>query len=148
MSFLPPHSLSVCLCTVDVDSFATAVSEVTRGTSAGSGGKGHVKSASVSSPGPSAENGAPADPLGPRYPIETTVCTLWQFELLNHSNIRLWYTLQSHLSNRSILLSFILFKRLFATLSSTWSPSSLPRRRRRLFLDYLNLLLSLWLAIS
>lgn len=48
-------------------SFATAVSEVTRGTSAGSGGKGHVKSASVSSPGPSAENGAPADPLAPRY---------------------------------------------------------------------------------
>lgn len=51
-------------------SFATAVSEVTRGTSAGSAGKGHVKSASVSSPGgPSAENGgAPVDPLASRYP--------------------------------------------------------------------------------
>lgn len=49
------------------NSFATAVSEVTRGSSAGSGGKGHVKSASVSSPGPSVENGAPTDPLGPRY---------------------------------------------------------------------------------
>lgn len=32
--------------------------------------KGHVKSASVSSPGPSAaDNGAAADPLGPRYYI-------------------------------------------------------------------------------
>ncbi|GAB0096129.1 MAP/microtubule affinity-regulating kinase 3 [Sergentomyia squamirostris] len=55
--------------------FATAVSELTRGTStggggagvggattaSGGGGKGHVKSASVSSPGPSAET----DPLGP-----------------------------------------------------------------------------------
>lgn len=53
-------------------SFATAVSELTRGTSTGaSGGKGHVKSASVSSPGPSAaesSNGAQqSDPLGPRY---------------------------------------------------------------------------------
>lgn len=52
-------------------SFATAVSELTRGSSTGAGGKGHVKSASVSSPGPSAadsNNGAQqSDPLGARY---------------------------------------------------------------------------------
>lgn len=59
-------------------SFATAVSEVTR-SSSGSGGKGHVKSASVSSPGPSAENGGggggtPADPLGgPRYQTRSVI---------------------------------------------------------------------------
>lgn len=40
---------------------------MTRGGSTGAGGKGHVKSASVSSPGPSADNGATPDPLGPRY---------------------------------------------------------------------------------
>lgn len=56
-------------------SFATTVSELTRGSSTGSsGGKGHVKSASVSSPGPSAaENitsGAQqSDSLGPRYKL-------------------------------------------------------------------------------
>ncbi|XP_037031763.1 serine/threonine-protein kinase MARK2-like isoform X20 [Bradysia coprophila] len=45
--------------------FSTAVSELTRGGSTGAGGKGHVKSASVSSAGPSADNGAAPDPLGP-----------------------------------------------------------------------------------
>lgn len=56
-------------------SFATTVSELTRGSSTGaSGGKGHVKSASVSSPGPSAvENSTSgaqqSDSLGPRYQI-------------------------------------------------------------------------------
>lgn len=50
-----------------MSSFATAVSELTRGGSTGAGGKGHVKSASVSSAGPSADNGATPDPLGPRY---------------------------------------------------------------------------------
>lgn len=49
------------------NSFASTVSEFTRGGSTGAGGKGHVKSASVSSPGPSAENGAPTDPLRQRY---------------------------------------------------------------------------------
>ncbi|XP_037917780.1 serine/threonine-protein kinase MARK2 isoform X13 [Hermetia illucens] len=45
--------------------FATAVSELTRSGSAVPSGKGHVKSASVSSPGPSADNsGATNDPLG------------------------------------------------------------------------------------
>ncbi|XP_037917789.1 serine/threonine-protein kinase MARK2 isoform X21 [Hermetia illucens] len=47
--------------------FATAVSELTRSGSAVPSGKGHVKSASVSSPGPSADNsGATNDPLGSR----------------------------------------------------------------------------------
>lgn len=57
-----------------VNSFATTVSELTRGSSTGaSGGKGHVKSASVSSPGPSAADNSSAggaqqpDSLGPRY---------------------------------------------------------------------------------
>lgn len=50
-----------------MNSFTTAVSELTRGGSTGAGGKGHVKSASVSSAGPSADNGATPDPLGPRY---------------------------------------------------------------------------------
>lgn len=51
-------------------SFTATVSELTRGGSTGAGGKGHVKSASVSSPGPSAaDNGAAPDPLGPRYLI-------------------------------------------------------------------------------
>lgn len=53
------------------NSFATAVSELTRGSSTGASGKGHVKSASVSSPGPSvAESNNSAqqsDSLGPRY---------------------------------------------------------------------------------
>lgn len=54
-------------------SFATTVSELTRGNSNGAGsGKGHVKSASVSSPGSSAaENSTTtaqqSDSLGARY---------------------------------------------------------------------------------
>jgi len=43
------------------------LSELTRGSSTGSGGKGHVKSASVSSPGPSAETATANDPLRQRY---------------------------------------------------------------------------------
>lgn len=54
-------------------SFATAVSELTRGGSTGASGKGHVKSASVSSPGPSVADSNNAaqqsDSLGPRYII-------------------------------------------------------------------------------
>lgn len=50
-----------------MSSFSTAIPELTRGASTGAGGKGHVKSASVSSAGPSADNGAAPDPLGPRY---------------------------------------------------------------------------------
>lgn len=54
-------------------SFANAVSELTRGGSTGASGKGHVKSASVSSPGTSvadSNNGAQqSDSLGPRYII-------------------------------------------------------------------------------
>lgn len=52
-------------------SFSTTASELTRGGSTGASGKGHVKSASVSSPGPSAvessNGGQQSDPLGPRY---------------------------------------------------------------------------------
>ncbi|KAJ6650115.1 MAP/microtubule affinity-regulating kinase 3 [Pseudolycoriella hygida] len=58
--------------TAPESNFATAVSELTRGGSTGAGGKGHVKSASVSSAGPSADNGATPDPLGPRHFPEIT----------------------------------------------------------------------------
>lgn len=57
-------------------SFATTVSELSRGNSNGAGsGKGHVKSASVSSPGPSAaENSTTtaqqSDSLGARYKMK------------------------------------------------------------------------------
>lgn len=54
-------------------SLTTTVSELTRGSSTGAGsGKGHVKSASVSSPGPSAADNSTnsaqqTDSLGARY---------------------------------------------------------------------------------
>lgn len=62
--------LSVCF---PYSSFTTTVSELTRGSSTGAGsGKGHVKSASVSSPGPSAADNSTtgtqqSDSLGARY---------------------------------------------------------------------------------
>jgi len=56
-------------------SLTTTVSELTRGSSTGAGnGKGHVKSASVSSPGPSAADASTnsaqqSDSLGARYNV-------------------------------------------------------------------------------
>lgn len=58
------------------NSFIGPIPEFTRGSSAGAGsGKGHVKSASVSSPGPSADSSANSaattDPLRQRYCLTT-----------------------------------------------------------------------------
>lgn len=74
------HLFVVCFCPAPSSlcpppsySFTNTVSELTRGSSTGAGsGKGHVKSASVSSPGPSAaDNGTAStqqsDSLGARY---------------------------------------------------------------------------------
>lgn len=74
-------------------SFATTVSELTRGTTTASSGKGHVKSASVSSPGPSAadsnSSAQPSDALGQRYKMSPTT-TSNSVYTLRHYQPTLW----------------------------------------------------------